>query len=157
VSETLQLLQKLVKASPAEQAEIVAAAQRDYETAPTPSRQLRFALILATPGHPATDLPRAQRLLRELMANPEMLMSGEQALTFLELQQIDDHLTLEAENRRLQTDAVRADRERLAAVNRRLQLETDENGRLRKELEEARAKLDAIANIERSLNERKPK
>jgi hypothetical protein len=91
------------------------------------------------------------------MANPEMLMSGEQALTFLELQQIDDHLTLEAENRRLQTDAVRADRERLAAVNRRLQLETDENGRLRKELEEARAKLDAIANIERSLNERKPK
>jgi hypothetical protein len=32
----------------------------------------------------------------------------------------------------------------------------DENTRLRKELEEARAKLDAIANIERSLNERKP-
>ena len=151
------MLQKLVKASPAEQAEIVAAAQRDYETAPTPSSQLRFALILATPGHPATDLPRAQRLLRELMANPEMLMSGEQALTFLELQQIDDHLTLESENRWLQTDAVRADRERLAAVNRRLQLETDENTRLRKELEEARAKLDAIANIERSLNERKPK
>jgi len=28
--------------------------------------------------------------------------------------------------------------------------------RLRKELDEARAKLDAIANIERSLNERKP-
>jgi hypothetical protein len=32
----------------------------------------------------------------------------------------------------------------------------DENVRLRRELEEARAKLDAIANIERSLNERKP-
>ncbi len=157
LTDHVQLLQRLVKATAAEQAEIVAAAQRDYETAPTPSRQLRFALILATPGHPATDLPRAQRLLRELMANPEMLMSGEQALAFLELQQIDDHLTLEAENRRLQTDAVRADRERLATVNRRLQLETDENTRLRKELEEARAKLDAIANIERSLNERKPK
>jgi hypothetical protein len=63
---------------------------------------------------------------------------------------------LEGENRRLQSDAVRADRERLANVNHRLQLETDENARLRKELEEARAKLDAIANIERSLNERKP-
>ena len=56
-----------------------------------------------TPGHPATDLPRAQRLLRELMANPEMLLPAERALAFLELQQIDDHLTLEAENRRLQS------------------------------------------------------
>jgi len=156
LNDDLQLLQRLAQGAPAEQAEIVAAAQRDYETAPTPSRQLRFALVLADPGHPATDLPRAQRLLRELMANPEMLLSGERALAFLELQQIDDHLTLEAENRRLQGDAVRADRERQSTVNRRLQLETDENARLRKELEEARAKLDAIANIERSLNERKP-
>jgi len=72
LTEDLQLLQKLVQAAPAEQAELTAAAQRDYETAPTPSRQLRFALVLANPGHPATDLPRAQRLLRELMANPEM-------------------------------------------------------------------------------------
>jgi hypothetical protein len=156
LTDDLQLLQKLVQAAPAEQAEITAAVQRDYETAPTPSRQLRFALVLANPGHPATDMPRAQRLLRELMANPEMLLSGERALAFLELQQIDDHLTLEAENRRLQGDAVRADRERLSNATRRLQVETDENTRLRKELEEARAKLDAIANIERSLNERKP-
>ena len=156
LADDLQLLQTLVQGTPSVQAEIVATAQRDYETAPTPSRQLRFALILATPGHPGTDLPRAQRLLRELMANPEMLMSSERSLAFLELQQIDDHLTLEGENRRLQSDAVRADRERLANVNHRLQLETDENGRLRRELEEARAKLDAIANIERSLNERKP-
>lgn len=156
LTEDLQLLQRLSQAAPAEQAEIVAAAQRDYETAPTPSRQLRYALVLANPRHPATDLPRAQRLLRELAANPEMLLSGERALAFLELQQIDDHLTLEAENRRLQGDAARADRERLSLVNRRLQMETDENARLRKELDEARAKLDAIANIERSLNERKP-
>jgi hypothetical protein len=156
LTEDLQLLQRLAQAAPAEQAEIVAGTQRDYETAPTPSRQLRYALVLANPGHPATDLPLAQRLLRELMANPEMLLTAERALAFLELQQIDDHLTLEAENRRLQGDAVRADRERLSTVNRRLQLETDENARLRKELEEARAKLDAIANIERSLNERKP-
>ena len=44
----------------------------------------------------------------------------------------------------------------VATANQRLQTEIDENARLRKELEEARAKLDAIANIERSLNERKP-
>jgi hypothetical protein len=65
-------------------------------------------------------------------------------------------LTLEAENRRLQNDAVRADQQRIANANHRLQTEMDENARLRRDLEEARAKLDAIANIERSLNERKP-
>jgi len=61
LSEYLQLLQRLVQGRPSEQAEIVANAQREYDTAPTPSRELRLALILGTPGHPATDLPRARR------------------------------------------------------------------------------------------------
>ena len=156
LNEYLMLLQKLVQGPPSQQAEIVAAAQHDYDTAPTPSHTLKLALILGTPGHPATNLTRAQGLLRELMANPEMLLPGERALAFLQLSQIDDHLTLESENLRLQADAVRADRERVASAKNRLQAELDENARLRKELEEARAKLDAIANIERSLNERKP-
>jgi len=156
LSEYLQLLQRLVQGRPSEQAEIVTNAQREYDTAPTPSRELKLALILGTPGHPATNLTKAQTLLRELMANPEMLLPGERALTFLELSQIDDHLTLDTENRRLQNEAVRADQQRVAAANHRLQAEMDENIRLRRELEEARAKLDAIANIERSLNERKP-
>ena len=156
LGEYLLLLQKLVQGTPSEQAEIVAKAQRDYDVAPTPSRELKLALILGTPGHPVANLARAQGLLRELMANPEMLLPAERALTFLELSLIDDHLTLESENRRLQNDAVRADQQRMANANHRLQAELDENARLRRELEEARAKLDAIANIERSLNERKP-
>ena len=90
------------------------------------------------------------------MANPEMLLPGERALALLELSQIDDHLTLEAENRRLQAEVVRTDHALVGAARQRLQTEMDENARLRKELEEARAKLAAIANIERSLNERKP-
>jgi hypothetical protein len=156
LSEYLLLLQRLVQGSASEQAEIVAHAQSEYDAAPTPSRELKLALILATPGHLGTDQPRAQRLLRELAAHPETLLPAERALAFLELSQIDDHLTLVAENRRLQTDAAREDQARMASANRRLQAEVEENGRLRKELEEARAKLDAIANIERSLNERKP-
>ena len=156
LSDYLVLLQHLVQGTASEQAEIVARAQNEYDTAPTPSRELKLALVLSTPGHPATDQPRAQRLLRELMAHPETLLPVERALAFLQLSQIDDHLTLVAENRRLQTDAVREDQARIAAANRRLQAELDENTRLRRELDEARAKLDAIANIERSLNERKP-
>ncbi|HKT73580.1 MAG TPA: hypothetical protein VJQ47_11860 [Steroidobacteraceae bacterium] len=154
--EHLQLLQRLIQGTTTEQAEILSTAQRDYDTAATPSHQLRLALILATPRHPGTDFERAQRLFTELVASPETLLPSERALALVELQQIDDHLTVEAENRRLQAEAARADRERQGSANRRLQVEMDENTRLRKELEEARAKLDAIANIERSLNERKP-
>ena len=156
LNEDLLLLQKLVQGPPAEQAEIVANTQREYDMAPTPSHTLKLALILGTPGHPATSFTHAQALLRELMANPETLLPGERALAFLTLSQIDDHLTLEAENLRLQAEAMRANREQAASANHRLQAEMDENTRLRKELDEARAKLDAIANIERSLNERKP-
>jgi hypothetical protein len=149
-------LEKLLQAPPAEQAEILEAAHRDYTLAPTPSHQLRYALELAAPGHAGTNLPEAERLLRELMATPETLVPAERAFTYLELQKVDVQLTLAAENRTLQDSAAHADRERLAAANRHLQTEIDENARLRKDLDEARAKLDAITNIERSLNDRKP-
>ena len=80
----------------------------------------------------------------------------EHAAAFLELQKIDRQLALAADNRRLQNDSDRAERERLAAVNRRLAAETEENVRLRKALDEAQAKLDAIANIERQTTVRQP-
>ncbi|MBS0366477.1 MAG: hypothetical protein JSR67_11725 [Proteobacteria bacterium] len=155
VAEYLQMLQRLAQAPAAQQAEIAAGAQRDYDSAPTPSHTLRLALILATPGHAAANATRAQGMLRELMASPEVLSAPERALAFLTLSQIDAHLTLEAENRRLQAEMARADREHLASARQRLQAELDENTRLRRELDAAHAKLDAISSIERSLNERK--
>jgi hypothetical protein len=151
----LDVLQRLIQGAPAEQAEILVSAQREYELAPTPSKQLRYALVLAAPNHSGTDLPRAQRLLRELLATPETLVPAERAFAFLELQKVDKQLALVAENQRLQTGSDRVDRERLATANRKLQLEIDENVRLRKALDEANAKLSAIANIEQTINERK--
>jgi hypothetical protein len=155
ITDYLENLRRLVQAAPAEQAEIAAAAQREYDLAPTPSHQLRLALVLATPNHGATDLPRAQRLLRELMAAPAALLPAERALAFLEQQRVDVQLALEAENKRLQASVVRNDKDKSAAANKRLQAEQEENARLRKELEEAQAKLDAISDIEKSLSERK--
>ena len=155
ISGYLESLQRLVQSAPAEQAEIAAAAQREYDLAPTPSHQLRLSLVLATPNHSATDLPRAQRLLRELMAAPAALLPAERALAFLEQQKVDVQLALEAENKRLQGTVVRNDKDRNAAANKRLQAEIEENARLKKELEEAQAKLDAISDIEKSLSERK--
>ena len=152
----LQVLERLIQAQPAEQAEILASAEHDYGTAPTPSNELKLALVLAAPGHAGFDAMRAQQLLRDVLATPETLMPAERALAFLTLQNVQSHLNLVAENQRLQSDSERTDRERTAAVAKRLQGESEENARLRKELEDTRAKLDAIANIERSLNSHRP-
>jgi hypothetical protein len=152
----LELLHRFAKAGPAEQSEIFANIRRDFETTPTPSSELRYALAVATPNHPSTDAALAQKLLRQLLSAPEAMTPVEHAAAFLELQKVDRQLALAADNRRLQNDSDRAERDRLAAVNRRLAAETEENARLRKALDEAQAKLDAIANIERQTTVRQP-
>jgi hypothetical protein len=148
-------LQKLLRAPPQQQMEMVGTAELDFQKTPTATRKLRLALILATPNQAGTDLPRAQRMLLELSSDPNSpLLPGERALVALELQQIGDYLTLARENRTLQAEAARA--EQLAPLKHRLDGAAEQNERLKRQLAEARAKLAAIANIEKSLNERKP-
>lgn len=158
LARQLGVLQRLIQGAPAEQAEILASAKHDYDTAPTPSNELAYALVLATPGHPGFNAPRAEQLLRDALATPETLLPSERAMAVITMRVTERQLALTAENQRLQVEAERSagDGERSAAVfDRRLQGEQEENAKLRKELEEAQAKLDAIANIERSLNARK--
>jgi hypothetical protein len=156
LASTFQSMQRLTQAPAAEQAELLAAARAGYERSPQGGAQLRYALLLGTPGHPGRDAPRAQTLLRQLVAQPETLAPIERAVALVELAQLDRELGLKADNERLQADAQRGDHERaVAAAQRRLQAELDENAKLRKQLEDAQAKLDAVANIERNLTDRK--
>ena len=145
---------KLARGTPAEQAEILANASNDYSAAPTPSRVLRYAMVLSTPGHSGFDPVGAQRLLHEVLASPETLLPAERALAFLQLQQVERQQSLQADVRRLQTGAERATNDRIAQLTKRLSTESDENTRLKKALADAQAKLDAIANIEGSSNKR---
>jgi hypothetical protein len=156
LANTFQTMQRLSQAPPAEQAELLAAARAGYEHSPQGGAQLRYALLLATPGHPGRDATKAQILLRQLVAQPETQAPIERAVALVELAQLDRELGLKADNERLQADAQRGDHERaVAAAQRRLQAELDENVKLRKQLEDAQAKLDAVANIERNLTDRK--
>src|SRR5688572_10841914 len=63
ISSYLDLCMRLARGSSAEQAEILANTSNDYSAAPTPSRVLRYAMVLSTPGHPGHDPVVAQRLL----------------------------------------------------------------------------------------------
>jgi hypothetical protein len=157
MADTIQTLQRLSAGSPAEQAEIVAAARQAYERSSGGSAQLHYALVLATPGQAGRDADHARLLLRELAARPETLAPVERALSLFELSQLDRELGLVNDNERLQAVATRSvDQDRLTAANRRLQAELDDNARLRHQLEEAQAKLDTIANIEPNLNKSAP-
>jgi hypothetical protein len=154
ISSYLDVCLKVARGSPAEQAEILTSASNDYSAAPTPSRVLRYAMVLSTPGHAGYDPVVAQRLLHEVLANPETLLPAERALAFLQLQQVDRQQSVQADNRRLQQSADRATNDRIAQLTKRLTTESDENARLKKALADAQAKLDAIANIEGSANKR---
>jgi len=155
LADDFALLDKLIAAPPEQQMQIVGSAEEDFHTTPTASKELRLALILGTPDQAGSDLPRAQQMLQDLAADPQSsLLAGERTLVTLQLKQIGDYLTLEAENRTLQADAARAGQ--LGALKHRLDGAAGENAKLKKQLEEAKAKLAAIANIEKSLNERKP-
>ena len=155
ITSYLDVCLKLARGTPAEQAEILASASNDYSAAPTPSRVLRYAMVLSTPGHAGSDPVVAQRLLREVLANPETLLPAERALAFLQQRQVERQQDLQAEVRRLQLGAERSANERNAQLSRQLKSESEENTRLRKALADAQAKLDAIANIEGSSNNRR--
>lgn len=155
MADTFQNMQRLTQAAPAEQAEIVSAARNAYQRAPRGETQLRYALLLATPGHPARDAATAQKLLRELAAQPEALVPIERAVVMVELAQLDHELDLAAVNQQLQAAALRTDQQRSAADQRRLEVAEDENARLRRQVEADQAKLNAIATIEKNLTERR--
>jgi hypothetical protein len=151
---TIQTMQRLAQSGAAEQAEIMATARQGFERAPLTSAQFRYGLLLTVPGPESRDPERARTLLRELAAQPEVLQPAERALLQVELAHLDRELALSGENQRLQADVARADRDRQSVANRRLAAEVDENAKLRKKLEEAQAKLDAIAQIDRNSSGR---
>ena len=155
ITPLLQMMSSLPQGDPARQAELFQSAKDAAELTPTTSNKLRYALALATPGYSGSDPVAAQRQLSELLARPETLLPIERLLALVELKEVEQRLILQAENRRMRDEAQHDEsRDKLLATNRRLAAESDENVRLRKALDEARAKLDAITHIERSINDR---
>ncbi|MEO8464086.1 MAG: hypothetical protein ABI640_01990 [Gammaproteobacteria bacterium] len=124
------------------------------DAAPTTTNRLNLALALATPGHPSSNPLEAQRLLNEVLAKDNALLPEERVLALVELKDVEQRLILDAEAARLQRAAQVATTQRNDQSAQRLQTALDENRQLRQQLDEARAKLDAITNIEKSIRER---
>ena len=142
----------------ATQEEIFANAEAAATLTPGTMTNLRFALVLATPGHPGTNAVKAQSMLLELLSQPDLMTPGEIALATIHLQEVEQRLLLDAETERLRAENTRAATTDEAAVDaaamaRRMANLEAENRRLRQSLTDAESKLDALSAIERSLRE----
>lgn len=148
VADYLETLDRLGRGGVAEQAEIVDATRTAYLNDPSTRKSLRYAFVLAVPGHAASDPAGARALLGEALATPETMLPSERALADLMVRDLDARLSLSHENQTLRNGSNSEEENRIADLNRRLQAESAEKERLRKELERAEAKLEAIATLE---------
>lgn len=144
----LATLDRLGRGGVAEQAEIVESTRNAYLAEPSTQKRLRYAFVLGVPGHAASDPAGARTLLGEALATPETLLPSERALADLMVRDLDARLALARENETLRSGSTPQEDNRVAELNRRLQAETAEKDRLRRELERAEAKLEAIATLE---------
>ena len=149
----IQEMYELARGDPATQAEIYADAESAAKLTPGPSTKLRYALILATPGHSASNPQEAQGMFRELLSQTEMMAPAEIALASIHLDVVEQQIVFDAENRRLRSVNLRAATSEEQAIAQRIAKVESENRQLRRSLQEAEQKLDAITSIERSIRE----
>ena len=149
----IQEMYQLARGDPATQAEIYADAESTAKLTPGPSTKLRYALILATPGHSASNPQEAQGIFRELLSQTEMMTPAEIALASIHLDVVEQQIVFGAENRRLRSVNSRAATSEEQAVAQRIAKVESENRQLRRSLQEAEQKLAAITSIERSIRE----
>ena len=153
VDDYLDELRVLASGDPAAQAEIYADAQSGAQLTPGPQTNLRYALVLATPGHPESDAAQAASMLREVLAAPALLTQAEIALASVALHSAEELAVAQAEVRRLRAATARSAQARDTATSERLAALEADNARLREQLRDAEEKLEAITTIERSIRE----
>ncbi len=149
----LEVMNVLALSDPARQSEMFSEVEMAYSEAPTTANTLRYALALATPDHPAFNPTQGKKMLEQLLAGPEHLSTGERSLANIMLNTMAAWLKMQNEIRRLAATVNERTRAQTDS-DRRAQVQTEEIARLRKELDAARQKLDAILNVERSIIER---
>lgn len=149
----LDELYLLAAGDSSKQADIFDDAQTAARLTPGPSTRLRLGLVLATQGHPNTDAARAQDVLREVLADRELLTEAEIALATIHLGSVERLVATDSAARLMQESTTRAARSQSETMIQRIANIEAENRRLRAELEDAQQKLEAITSIERSIRE----
>ena len=146
-------LSRIASGDPAAQAEIFADATAAAQLTPSPSTNLRLGLVLSIPGHPESNPEQAQSILREVLAQTILLTPAEISLAVIHLNNVERQIVANSEARRLRASSSRAAQTQEQAASQRLATVETENRQLRRDLDEAEEKLEAITSIERSIRE----
>jgi hypothetical protein len=149
----LDTLSRMAPGNPAlQQAELEttrAAAQQSRGSADT----LRYALALGSAGHPGSNPLEAKRLITELLASPNTLTPAEVDFAAAWLREFDARVALYAELARQREESVQALNSLDTTADRRADALAAENKQLKRKLAEAERKLEAVAEMERSMLE----
>ncbi len=152
----LEAIANMAPGDPArQQAELtsaLAAAQQSRSSTDT----LRYALVLGCAGHKDSNPVEAKRLLADLLAGPNDLNSQERELANAYLREFDARVALYAELARQREESEQKLKSNDSSAAKRADALAAENARLKKQLTEAERKLEAVAEMERSLQEQAP-
>jgi serine phosphatase RsbU (regulator of sigma subunit) len=114
---------------------------------------LRYALALGSAGHASSNPVEARRLISELLASTNTLDPTETALAQAYLREFDARVALYAELARQREESEQQLKSLDATAERRADVLAAENKQLKRKLAEAERKLEAVAEMERSLLE----
>ena len=147
----LETLERMAPGDASRQAAELAATLTASQQSPTASNRLRYAIALGAAGHPASNPVEGRRLVTELLAGQHDLKPPEVALANAYLREFDARVALYADIARQREDLERRMQAADADGDKRYAAATAENAKLKKALAEAERKLEAVAEMERTL------
>ena len=149
----LDTLAKMAPGDPVRQQAELAATLASAQQSRSADDTLRYALALGSAGHANSNPVEAKRLISELLAGTHDLEPDELAFANAYLREFDARVALYAEVARQREDLEQRLKSRDASADLRSDTLAAENKSLRRALAEAERKLEAVAEMERSLLE----
>ncbi len=150
----LQALDDMAAGDLTRQQAMLLAARSAWQQDATPANTLRYALVLGTPGHDDSNPLEASRLLAGLLTAPERLSPDEVKLASAFQREFTARVSQYADLARARIDTEARLRAAEAEAQSRINALSTDLARARRERDTIQEKLDAIADIEKTLMER---
>jgi len=153
LSPYFETLEALAPGDPDRQAAALASTLGMSQQLPTSTNRLLYAVALGAAGHPGSNPVEASRLITELLAGPHDLKPQELELARAYQREFDARVALDAELARQREELGRQLQAADENDDKRYAALAAENAKLKKALAEAERKLEAVAEMERTLTE----
>ena len=151
VASYFEVLDLMAPGDAVRQTTALASTLTEAQQNPTSSNRLRHAIALGAAGHSSSNPVEARRLITELLAGEHDLTSLEVSLANAFLREYDARVALYADLARQREESERQLKSIGADDDRRYGTLHAETQRLKKALADAERKLEAVAEMERTL------